>query len=823
MNKHKHIILDHRFHISMVTKAQSNNPREAEIGRQGQAIRASCISSSLKESNVASSADINVSLSCHAGSSLKRQSTDITVPDTAEEMEKILQRLPKWDPGSFGRDPRCRMAATPNSTLSAKSVRRCFPQSDPTDHELSDHEIHSRLWGGNYFIDGPKKVETRGVPSWNERPLEEQKKLLKKLREPDFFLDYPHWTKPECKGQGKYRMSADIVPENVPQALIDRMGSTADLLGMSRDLPFEGHDGIRIEDLLYIKYESEINQKLRGPTEEVIGDTRVVRGFPVHHSQRLKAVEAFLEPMTYATLEHQPYGAILAHRIAHNYYLKGNDCDQKVPEEGDTVYAFPEHLKDQANFPIPKGFALDKLPGSVRISCHRHPGIIDSDLEALPRHPTVLPKPRPNAIASAATGRQLAVGTSRRFPAAGRPSLERRTSDRGPKTKKTKASALGKRRVASAVQLTHFKEELKPSNAQGVARPQEQGTVVQVPNVAARDVDALNSEASKNEAAENDAAWIDAEGSVTSPLSSPEDLDSPPLWLLATSKKENEAQFRSLRPTSDIPRRRSVKSSQQLLAILSKSPALTADSTQLSLKSTSLVPALTSAALETAAIPISQAGTSRTKVYGSASVGKPSHTLPITISQPCTPRIMQSPSVSKRNNTLSDRSKRRVRWSQSNLVHTSEQSGFQRNSVYNYSRSSSPQYIQAQPAARRQTASSISIPRPSAIRITRQATPSVTVPRASDFRTARPERRSRPLATQIANSFALNCKRLSKHIYRRELPTFPSVPTDDFCAVLDDDEVAVEDDGEEEWEELDMPESPSPTFLPTLQHSLYAA
>lgn len=47
------------------------------------------------------------------------------------------------------------------------------------------------------------------------------------------------------------------------------------------------------------------------------------------------------------------------------------------------------------------------------------------------------------------------------------------------------------------------------------------------------------------------------------------------------------------------------------------------------------------------------------------------------------------------------------------------------------------------------------------------------------------------------------------------------VAVEDDVAV--EDTVAVEDDGEEEWEELDLPESPSPTFMPTLQHSLYAA
>lgn len=835
MRKHRHIILDRRFHTSMVAKAQSSNPCEAEIGRQGQALRASCISSSLKEPNVESSEDTNISSSSQWGSSLKRQNTDITIPDTAEEMGKLLQRLPRWDPGSFARDPRCPKVPPHNGTVSTKLTRRCSTQSNPPNQQISDHEIHSRLWGGNYFIDGPKLMDTRAVPSWNERPLEEQKKMVKELREQDNFLNFPHWTKLKYKGRGKYRMPADMLPENVPQALIDRMGSTADLLGMCRGLPFEGLHGIHIDELLYIKYESEIDQMLQKPMEEIIGDTRVTRGFPVPYSQRLKALEAFLEPMTYATLEHQPYGPIQAHRIAHNYYLKGKDCDQKVPEEGDMVYAFPERLKDQASFPIPKSFTSKKLLGSVHGSCLRHPRIIDSDLEALPKHPTVLPKPRPIATEPAAMGRQPAVSTIRRVLAAGRPALERRTSDKGPKAKKTKASALGKRRVASAVQLTHFKEEKKPCNSCVVARTQDKGPIAQVPDLEARDVAAVDdanpgNETPDDKASENDPAWIDAEESVTSPLlSSLEDLDSPPLWLLATSKKEHEAQMRSLRPISDVPRRSSVKSSKQLLAILSKSPALTASLTSQSLKSTSLIPVLTPGAPNTAAVPIPQPDTPGTRICGGASIGKPSHTLPIAISQPRTPIVSRSPSVSMRNKTLSGHPKGCVRWSQSNLVHTSEQSGFQRNSVYNYSKPSSSQCIHAPPAARRSAASPISIPRASAMRIPRQATPSIDIPGASSSRIAQPETKIRGGVTPTANAFAIDRERFSRNGHNGNLPVFPSVPTEDFCAVFDDDEVVdndevvVEDDSSDEWEELDLPEPPSPIFIPTLQHSLYAA
>jgi len=822
------MVLDHRFQISMAVKAQSSNPREAEIGRQGQALRASCITSSFRGSNIASSADTNVSSLCLFGSSLKRHSTDITIPDTKEEMEKILQLLPRWDPGSFDRDPRSKTTRTYDNTLGAKAMRRYLPQPDPIKRELSNHEMQSRLWGGNFWIDGPKSVEA--IPSWNERPLEEQKKLLRELREPNLFFHYPHWTKLEYKGLGKYRMSVDITPDDAVRGLIDRMGPTADLLGMSRGLPFEGHDGIEIEELLYIKYEDEIKQKFRRPTEEMVGDTKVIRGFPVPLDRRGKAVETFLLPLTYANFEFQPYDTISAHFIVHNYHLKGKDCDQKAPNENDLdlVDAFPEHLKNQANHPIPKGFTLNGQPSHASISCQRHPGIIHSDLELLPKHPTITPRHYPSTQALAAAGRLPAVGTTRRGPAAGRPGLERRTSDGGPRTKKTKASALGKRRVTSAVQLSQYKEEGKLSNSQAVAPPQEYGTVAQVPNVVIPNMEALAIEVPQNEAIENEAAWMDAPGSVIPSPSNQENLDSPPPWLLATSSKGNEARSRGLRPKSAMPRRPSAKSSKQLLAILSKSPALTVDSTQLSLKSTSLVPVLTPAAPEIAAIPINRPTTPRNSVSRCASVSKPSHTLPIAISQPFTPEMSRSPSVSKRNNTLSDRSKRRVRW-QSKLVHTSEEGGCQRHSIYNYSNSSSPQYIRAEPAAKRQAVSTTRIPRTSGICTARPARTDrqFVTPIANSFALNR-ERLSRnghsrkSPVTQMANSLALNRERLSRNSYGRQLPAFPNVPTEDLCVVVDDDETAVEDDGEE-WEELDLPESPSPTFMPTLQHRLSVA
>lgn len=76
------------------------------------------------------------------------------------------------------------------------------------------------------------------------------------------------------------------------------MGSTADLLGIVRDVPLEGFDGIGIENLLWYKYEREIKRQFEKPSEEMVGDTKVVRGFPVSSTQMWKGVETFLQPMT---------------------------------------------------------------------------------------------------------------------------------------------------------------------------------------------------------------------------------------------------------------------------------------------------------------------------------------------------------------------------------------------------------------------------------------------------------------------------------------------------------------------------------------------
>ena len=739
MNRHRQRILDLRFQALMIAKAKSDDPHEAAIGRQGQALRASCILSKPKRASLKSNSSSEASSLQQDLSPLTRRDTGLTEPDVEEEIQKVLQKVPKWEPGSFGRNPHSKDAPTYNNILGASSIRRGFPKPKPTDHELSDHEANMRLFGGSYWFNAPDP--DRIPQSFNQLPLEEQKRRIRELGEPNLFLHFPGWDKPKCRGVGRYRMSVDLTPDEVVHGLVDRMGPIADCLGLAGSLQLDGFDGIQIDSLLCVKYEKEMRKKLQGPTEEIVNGTKVVRGFPVPFSQKLKGAETFLKPLTYAAFEFQPYDKISDHRLVHNHFWTGKDCDQKIPDEMNLVDTFPKPPQNQADLPKPIGFNNKSQPSYVQIP-NRHPGVIGSDLEALEKYPVIVPKIVPKAAAQAATGKQPAVGTTRRVQAPGRPALERRTSDRGPKMKKAKASALGKKRAASAVQLTQHPVEKGSSVVQAIPVVNKQATAVP---------------AGDNPIVE-DANF--------------EDIDSPPSFLLATSVKENQALLRTLRPSLPILREvpTNVARTQPL-------PASTSNQTLV-------------AEIEYSASPRMPQPLPLTPPQ--------SKTAPVPISQPATPPTLasRSTSVEKRNGTLSDRSKRRVRW-ESNLVHTNEQGGFKPHSVYNYSKSSSPHYAHIKSAS----------PRPKALED--------DVHSASKIGTAPKERKDGLLRAGMANSLVRLRVRLSRNGDSGEMPDFPKVPTHEASTVVDGDgdEEAREEEDENEWEEeeFDLLDKPTHT------------
>ena len=636
MHTHRQRILDHRYHASMVTKARSANPREAAIGRQGQALRAACISSHhvkgvLDPPLIAPSPE-------HIGSSLKRRDTNLAEPDVDEELRKILNEVPKWEPGSFGRGPNPKCAPTYNNIL-GQSIRREFPKPDPTKREPSQHENNMRLFGGSYWFNAPDP--TRERQCYSHLPLEEQKKVIRSLSEPNLIMHYPHWTKPKCKGIGRYRMAAELPQVEHIRGLVGRMGEAPDVLGVLGDLPIEGFEGLTIHSLLCVRNHKEISEKLQGPTEDTVNDMKVDHGFPVPMSLRLKSAETYLKPLTYAAFCFQPYDKVSDHRLVHNYCWRGKDCDQKLPNEMNLVNTFPEPpSRDEPNLPEPVGFTNGSQPSYIELPA-RHPHLKDSDLEALPSNPVPISKPRPKATTTAAIGRQATTNTTRRVSTAGRPALERRTSDKGPRMKKTKTAALGKKRATSAVQLAQYHARKETFNVQA---------------------DAIQNGQAKDKAMEIPIPSDDA--------SEFEDVDSPPAKLLSISYKENN-------PLSERLRREE-EATRSVRKIASRRPPAK------SLSSQTLA---------------DRPGSS--SIYHSCqnTLVQPG-TAAIQISRPTTPEVPRSPSVEERNKTLSDRSKRHVRW-ESNLVHTSEQGGCNPHSIYNYSKSSkssSPRYVHVEAA-----------------------------------------------------------------------------------------------------------------------------
>ena len=635
MHKHRQRIYDYRFLAAMVDKAHSANVREAEIGRQGQALRASCIASERArialEHHARHGSDTPYeSSTLQVDSPLTRHESNLTDPEIREELRRVLSKVPDWEPGSFGRCLHSKAAPTYDNILE-RPIRRELPKPRPTERELSDHERNMRVFGGTYWFYAPDPNRER--PCYSQLPLEEQRKLVKALKDPKLpVMHYPKWEKPTCRGIGRYRMAVTVPRDKVIEGLVERMGPASDILGIAGDLPVEGFEGVQFSNLLAAKYRREIHKKLQGPTEQMIGSTKVVRGFPVPIQWRIKGAKTFLKPMTYAAFDNQPYDKILDYRMAENHAWVGKDRDQRLPDDMNLDNTIPKSARDDFGIPQPVGFTNGSQPDYIELP-PRHPRILSSDLEVLPSNPTPIPKPRQNPSAPATTGIQLPRAIQR-TQTTGRPVLERRTSDRGAKPKKSKAAVLGKKRAASAVQLTQYQQRKAALNAQAEAIKNDQRMTVEV---------SKDSDSTENLA----------------------DVDSPPAHSAVDSQKENQAVPAHLRSNTRTSRRvTNTKSARQ------------------SAKSSSS---------ETLADETDQPNTDSAPRRDSNTLVEPS-TAAIQISQPATPDISKSPSVEERNNTISDGCKRRVRW-ETNLVHTNEQGGCKPHSIYNYSKVTKPAYV----------------------------------------------------------------------------------------------------------------------------------
>ncbi|KAL8827241.1 MAG: hypothetical protein Q9191_003311 [Dirinaria sp. TL-2023a] len=617
MSKHTQRVLDHRYQVAMAKKVKSQDPVEAAIGRQGQAIRRSCIEST--KASLISSISTADSSRDHDNSPLSRATsnlTDITVPDTEELIDKLFGGVPKWQPGSFGRDPGSRRNLTYDNILGEGPKPSPPSRPKPSEREEGNHDRYMRLYGSYMRFEGNDKEDR----SYNQLSLNEQKQRIKdvqKAKNIQVVLHFPEW-KTEYRGYGRYRTTAGLSTEVTNQKLISAMGPTADVLGVHEDVELEGYGGITLFDLLRLNFKKEIQRKLRSPREEVVDGIKVVRGFPIPEERKIRVANVYLNPLTFAAFgDLQDWEQASDWRLIHHHCWAGDDYHEKRAEELDLVETYPQpRLNDDPNL-IPKPVGFTKFSGP-EVAClpDRHPAIKHSDLEALkplidasPIKPRQQPRARPIAIT-----KDSSLGPHLRNEVPARPPMQRRISDRSQKAKKANKK-LGKKRVASAIELPQPPKPEKSAHS----------TVTTHSGEAAKAGAVKNATTSTNE--EKPAEYE----------------DSPPAELLVTPPTELSYESKQLQPGVAIA---FSKASRNDSGYSSGKPSLT----QL---------------VRGASSRVTQPNDQKVIEKPSSTSGK-SEIPPIKIIVPSSSPVIEakSASVEKRNANLPEKSQKRVTWDQ---------------------------------------------------------------------------------------------------------------------------------------------------------------
>ena len=449
----------------MANKVKSHDPVEAAIGRQGQALRRSCIDS--RKASVISIASTADSSFAHTNTPLSRVASTVTMitePDTEELIDELFGGIPRWQPGSFGHDPNSRRSLSYDNILGEGLTSSRPLKPAPSERQEGKHEQCMRLygshnWGGLATIDKDNR-------SYNELSLCDQReriKAIQKAKDIQLVLHFPEW-KTEYKGAGVYRMAADLPRDVANQKLIDAMGPTADLFTLDGEVELEGHDGTAFDDLLSLKFESEIQRKLQDPQEETVNGVKVIRGFPLPEDRKVEVVNVFHNPMTYAALtELQPWVQINYPRMTEYHFWAGQDHRQKQSKELNLVDTFPEPIHNEHNvIPKPVGFTNFAGPAEVPLP-NRRRAMHNSDLEALKplKGASSIKVPQKSAAKPIQITKISPLGARRRVPVPARPAMQRRTSDRGQKAQKA-SKKLGKKRVVPATEISQHPEPLKP-------------------------------------------------------------------------------------------------------------------------------------------------------------------------------------------------------------------------------------------------------------------------------------------------------------------------------------------------------------------------
>ena len=485
--------LDRQYVESMERKAKSRNLKEAKIARQGLALRRLSMraqedlystlekrSSDQAAGSIESSSTTSFitlldgatppSLYSPEERALVRSDTALTEPESDEEIKELLDSIRNRKPvltsaseegdyverllAGVGEDVRCLPAPSGPSSFQRGSF---VPSRIPPPHKREENAIDFQLrtWGKSYWFlpEQQKGLEAR---TYDEAPIAIQRKLIKEALEPNLIMHFPHWEPFRTVGRGRYCVSKDLPYDKVAQNLMTRMGDVSDVVGgFGQGVSIEGHPDLDFHSLLCLKYEKEMNERIKPPTTEIIDGVQVVRGFPNDFNKGMRIAETFLYPTTYEVFDYlDPFGRISDHRLVQNHYWTPQKAKEDDPKQYtlENTYHAPPH--DWANIPNHVKFTNPAKPSHITRPGRRS-GLQDSDLEALEARDE---PPMPDEETMRA--RALVVGAKAVTNAKPRPSMSRKFSNKGKKFQNPSA-LLGKKRTLSKGKDIEQKNELE--------------------------------------------------------------------------------------------------------------------------------------------------------------------------------------------------------------------------------------------------------------------------------------------------------------------------------------------------------------------------
>lgn len=466
----------------MEQKAKSRNPKEAKIARQGLALRklsmraqeelystlqkrsSDQVAGSIESNSTTSFISLVEGASPHSLFSpeeraLVRRDSALTEPEPDEEIKELLDSIRNRKPvltstpeegdyverllAGVGEDVRCLPAPSRPSSFQRGSF---IPSRIPPPHKREENVIDFQLrtWGKSYWF-CPEQQKGLEARTYDEAPIAVQRKLIKEALEPNLIMHFPHWKPFRTVGRGRYCVSKDLPYDQVAQNLLTRMGDFPDVVGgFGQGVSIEGYPDLDFHSLLCVKYEKEMNERIRPPTTEIINGVKVVRGFPSEFEKGMKIAETFLYPTTYEVFDYlDPFGRISDHRLVQKHYWTPQNAKEDDPKQytlEDTYHVPPPH--DWKNLPHHVKFTNPAKPSHITRPGRRS-DLQGSDLEALEARNE---SPMPDEVTLRA--RALMAGAKVVTNAKPRPSMSRKLSNKGKKIQNASA-LLGNKRTLS--------------------------------------------------------------------------------------------------------------------------------------------------------------------------------------------------------------------------------------------------------------------------------------------------------------------------------------------------------------------------------------